>query len=103
MKQIKISLKLYNEIKDFCLLNNIKNLNKEIESMLEKGFNFTKYGTSPFKTNSKFLIIPKEEVNNNVEKQQEPLEKNDKQDIEETFVEQQIVKQRKKGINIIKK
>ena len=43
-----INNKLYQEIKEYCELNNIEDINKEINRLLRIGFNIEKYGTSPF-------------------------------------------------------
>ena len=43
-----INDKLYQEIKEYCELNNIEDINKEINRLLRIGFNIEKYGTSPF-------------------------------------------------------
>jgi hypothetical protein len=48
MKRIHIPKKLYDEIIDYCVFNNIKDINKQISSYIEMGFNYTKYGYSPF-------------------------------------------------------
>ena len=43
-----INDKLYQEIKEYCELNNIEDIDKEINRLLRIGFNIEKYGTSPF-------------------------------------------------------
>ena len=43
-----INIKLMEEIKQYCELNNIEDLDKEINRLLRIGFNIEKYGTSPF-------------------------------------------------------
>ena len=43
-----IDNELYLEIVQYCQLNDITNIEKEINSMLRKGFSIVKYGSSPF-------------------------------------------------------
>ena len=43
-----INDKLYQEIKEYCELNNIEDIDKEINRLLRIGFNIEKYGVSPF-------------------------------------------------------
>ena len=74
-----IEKKLLNEIKQFCQLNNIKDVKLFVNRLLLESFNKLKYGDSPFKK----AIINKEEI------------------IEEA--ETTSNKLNKKGIQIIKK
>lgn len=74
-----IEKKLLNEIKQFCQLNNIKDVKLFINRLLLESFNKLKYGDSPFKK----TISKKEET------------------IEEAEVTSN--KLNKKGIQIIKK
>lgn len=46
-----INNKLLEEIKQYCELNNIENIEKEVNRLLRIGFNIEKYGTSPFNIN----------------------------------------------------
>lgn len=70
-----IDEKLYKEIKEYCILNNIENVEKEINRLLKIGFNYEKYGNSPFykKQNNEENDI--EVVEERVEKQEEIKEK----------------------------
>lgn len=103
MKRINIPVKLYDEIKDFCSLNNIKNVNKEISYMLEKGFNLTKYGNSPFKTNDfKLTITPREEEVVTTITNNEPIKEKEIEQIEEIVIEKPKKTEKKRGITIIK-
>lgn len=43
-----IDKKLYKEIEEYCILNNIENVENEINRLLRMGFNYEKYGNSPF-------------------------------------------------------
>lgn len=43
-----IDNELYLEIVQYCQLNDITNIEREINSMLRKGFSIVKYGSSPF-------------------------------------------------------
>ena len=43
-----INNKLLEEIKEYCELNNIEDIDKEINRLLRIGFNIEKYGVSPF-------------------------------------------------------
>lgn len=47
---MEIDDNLFLEIKEFCELNEIVDIKKEIHKMLLKGFNIEKYGYSPFQT-----------------------------------------------------
>jgi hypothetical protein len=47
-KTIKISDELYNSITEYCSLNNIKNVNEEVNKLLQKTFNVEIYGENPF-------------------------------------------------------
>ena len=102
MKRIHIPKKLYREIEDYCLFNNIKDISKEITSMLEKGFRLTQYGNSPFKENISFQLVTKVEEEKNV-----VIKKNDiVEPTQENIIEQipSVKKEgkKKKGITIIK-
>lgn len=43
-----INDKLFQEIKQYCEINNIVDIKAEINRLLRIGFNIEKYGTSPF-------------------------------------------------------
>lgn len=103
MKKIKIPKELYKEIIEYCNFNNIIDIENEIISIIKKGFNLIKYGSSPlFLKQSKNLdkieedIVKKDIVN-------EPKEEN-------PIIEKEIIqpikkeekKKIKKGITIIK-
>jgi hypothetical protein len=88
MKRIQIPKKMYDDIKEYCLYNNIKNVNQQITFLLELGFNFFRYGTSPFDNQIPFQI------------QEDVKEKHDKEI--SSNVEVQEKKEKKKGITIIK-
>jgi hypothetical protein len=94
MKQIQIPKKLYNEIKDYCSYNEIKGVNHHIVYLIELGFNFMRYGVSPF--NNQVPQYVKEE-------EKQPIVK-DVVTVKEELpkVEIQEKKEKKKGITIIK-
>lgn len=94
MKQIQIPKKLYNEIKDYCSYNEIKGINHHIVYLIELGFNFMRYGISPF-DNQVPQYVKKEE--------KQPIAK-DVVTVKEELpkVEIQEKKEKKKGITIIK-
>lgn len=45
---ITINNDLYNNIQEYCLLNNISDINLFIEQLINIGFNIKKYGQHPF-------------------------------------------------------
>lgn len=45
---MKINETLEKEIKDYCLLNKIENLDSFKENILRQGFNIQKFGSTPF-------------------------------------------------------
>jgi hypothetical protein len=94
MKQIQIPKKLYNEIKDYCSYNEIKGVNHHIVYLIELGFNFMRYGVSPFDNQVPQYIKEEEKqpIVEDVVTVKEELPK----------VEKQEKKEKKKGITIIK-
>lgn len=94
MKQIHIPKKLYNEIKEYCSYNDIKGVNHHIVYLIELGFNFMRYGASPFDNqipqfvNEEKKVAFKEVLS--VENSVLPI------------VEAKEKKEKKKGITIIK-
>ena len=70
-----IDEKLYKEIKEYCILNNIENVEKEINRLLKIGFNYEKYGNSPFYKKQNIEENNIEVVEERVEKQEEIKEK----------------------------
>lgn len=59
-----INNKLLKEIEEYCLINNISDVNKEINRILKIGFNIVKYGNTPF---GSFNVNEKpKEVNENI-------------------------------------
>lgn len=94
MKQIQIPKKLYNEIKDYCSYNEIKGVNHHIVYLIELGFNFMRYGVSPF-NNQVPQYVKEEEKQPIVEDVVTVKEELPKVEIQEK-------KEKKKGITIIK-
>ena len=94
MKQIQIPKKLYNEIKDYCSYNEIKGVNHHIVYLIELGFNFMRYGVSPFDNQVPQYVK---------EEEKQPIVK-DVVTVKEELpkVELQDKKGKKKGITIIK-
>ena len=45
---MEIDKQLYEEIKEFCKLNGIKDVRKQVHTCLRYGFNVLKYGDNPF-------------------------------------------------------
>lgn len=88
MKRIQIPKKLYDDIKNYCSYNDIKNVNQQITFLLEIGFNYFRYGASPFEKQNHFQI--KEEIK---EKIPQEIASN---------IEVQEKKEKKKSITIIK-
>ena len=86
---MKIDDKLLSEITEYCKYNDISDIEKEVNKMLQKGFNIEKYGYSPFQNVVEF----KEEI---------PL-KQEKIKIEEEHVEElKKVEKPKRKVRIIK-
>ena len=53
---ISISGKLYNEIKEYCTLNELK-LNFFVETLLSKAFRIEKFGATPFEARGEVLVL----------------------------------------------
>ena len=70
-----IDEKLYKEIKEYCIFNNIENIEKEINRLLKIGFNYERYGNSPFYKKQNIEENDIEVVEKRVEKQEEIKEK----------------------------
>jgi DNA repair exonuclease SbcCD ATPase subunit len=69
---MEIPKKLREEIWQYCMTNNISNIDEFINKMLVNGFNTEKYGNAPFSYNSEPEVIEKEvikEVEKIVEKE----------------------------------
>lgn len=94
MKQIQIPKKLYNEIKDYCSYNEIRGVNHHIIYLIELGFNFMRYGVSPFDNQVPQYVK---------EEEKQPIVK-DVVTVKEELpkIEIQEKKEKKKGITIIK-
>ena len=63
-----INTKLYDEIVEYCKLNDIEDVELFVNKLLQKGFNVEKYGNKP-------TIKPKKAKKNKVEKEvvEEPV------------------------------
>lgn len=61
-----INLKILKEIKEYCKLNDIDDIEAEINKMLRIGFNYEKYGNSVFYEN-KIQQDNKQDVSNKTE------------------------------------
>lgn len=96
MKRIQIQKKLYDEIKEYCSYNDIKEVNQYIIHLIELGFNFTKYGVSPF--NNQIPQFVRQEEKQPIIKEKEVVTVKE----ELPKVEIQEKKEKKKGITIIK-
>lgn len=73
-----INNKLMEEIKQYCELNNIEDLDKEINRLLRIGFNIEKYGTSPFsfvQTEKMKEYIDENPIKENIKKEETPKKK----------------------------
>ena len=57
---ISISERLYNDIKEYCKLNELK-LNVFVEELIQKSFNVEKFGDTPFAKQEKPESPPKKE------------------------------------------
>lgn len=94
MKRIQIPKKLYDEIKEYCSYNNIKGVNHHIVHLIELGFNFIRYGASPFDNQIPQFVKEEKQV---VVKEVLPIENTIL-----PIVEVKEKKEKKKGITIIK-
>ncbi len=94
MKRIQIPKKLYDEIKEYCSYNNIKGVNHHIVHLIELGFNFIRYGASPFDNQTPQFVKEEKQV---VVKEVLPIENSIL-----PIVEVKEKKEKKKGITIIK-
>ena len=73
-----INDKLYQEIKEYCELNNIEDIDKEINRLLRIGFNIEKYGVSPFsfvQTEKMKEYIDENPIKENFKKEKTPKKK----------------------------
>lgn len=66
---MEIEKKLYDDIKSYCKLNNLK-VNTFINNLLRKAFNVEKYGESPFvlnkNTNGKNNSLEEDKINKEI-------------------------------------
>ena len=89
---MNIPKKLKKEIKDYCVLNNITDIDAFILKCLKQGVYIEKYGTTPFKIGSSESQIVEKEIIKEVEKIIEvPIEK---------IVEKEIIKEVEKIIEV---
>ena len=73
-----INNKLLEEIKEYCELNNIEDIDKEINRLLRIGFNIEKYGVSPFsfvQTEKMKEYIDENPIKENINKVEETQKK----------------------------
>ena len=73
-----INDKLYQEIKEYCELNNIEDIDKEINRLLRIGFNIEKYGVSPFsfvQPEKMKEYIDENPIKENIKKEETPKKK----------------------------
>ena len=96
MKRISISEELYKKIIDYCKLNNITEINKEINDLIITGYNVKLYGEKP-----PMFQIPKTEPPKPKEQpiNQENIEVKKEEIVEKTDIEQQKPKRK---VRIIK-
>lgn len=65
---------LIDEIKKYCLFNNIEDVDGQIDACLRKGFDILKYGLSPidnYKREKQDTIQPVDKTTNTIEEKQE--------------------------------
>lgn len=101
MKHIQIPKKLYDEIKEYCSYNDIKGVNHHIVFLIELGFNFMRYGTSPFDNNPP-ICIQHEEKEQIVEENTKNTEVQPIVEQINPIIEVKEKKVKKKGITVIK-
>ena len=105
MKRVHIPLVLFNEIEEYCKVNDINSVQEEIISILKKGFAIEKFGISPFSNNSVNTNYFPTNDDNSV--QDNNVFNNIEQDINNEQIKinekNKCNKKQKKGINIIKK
>lgn len=73
-----IDEKLFNEIKEYCVINNINDIEKEINKLLRIGFNYEKYGNSPFYEKQDIKENDIEVIKEKVDKQKEEIKEKPK-------------------------
>ena len=97
-----ISNKLYKEIEQYCILNKIEDIPKEINNILQVGFNVVRFGMSPFqRPKDQEVLEAKEGVESQKKRGRKPkvveIEK------ENIIIEDKVVmEQPKKKVRIIK-
>ena len=69
---MEINAKLLKSIEDYCKFNGIIDIEKEVNNLLQIGFNVTRFGTSPF---SSSIPIIEEISSPQVEKEEVVIEK----------------------------
>lgn len=105
MKRVHIPLVLFNEIEEYCKVNDINSVQEEIISILKKGFAIEKFGISPFSNNS--VDINYFPINDDSCVQENNMFINNEQNIKNEQIKinekNKSDKKQKKGITIIKK
>ena len=102
LKSIKIDIdeNLYNEIVQYCKLNNIKNVKKEISRFALIGFNIDRYGEKPFAKFHKVENLKNTTVQNEETHADTPTKTVDEGDNESKEVK--VPKTIKRSVRIIK-
>ena len=97
-----ISEKLYKEIEQYCIVNKIEDIPKEVNNILQIGFNVIRFGMSPFQKPQ----IQEECIQNVIEEKFPPKKRGRKPKVIEVEKEEKkeevVVEQPKKKVRIIK-
>lgn len=91
-----IKEKLYNDILNYCKINNIEDIDSEINNILQIGFNVVRFGMTPFNNAPIIVSEPPKEVVKRGRKKKEEI-------VKPTIVEEVIVENKpQKKTKIIK-
>lgn len=91
-----IKEKLYNDILNYCKINNIEDIDSEINNILQIGFNVVRFGMTPFNNAQIIVSEPSKEVVKRGRKKKEEI-------VKPTIVEEVIVENKpQKKTKIIK-
>lgn len=91
-----IKEKLYNDILNYCKINNIEDIDTEINNILQIGFNVVRFGMTPFNNAPRMVSEPPKEVVKRSRKKKEEI-------VKPTIIEDVIVENKpQKKTKIIK-
>lgn len=91
-----IKEKLYNDILNYCKINNIDDIDAEINNILQIGFNVVRFGMTPFNNAPIMVSEPPKEVVKKTRKKKEEI-------VKPTIIEDVIIENKpQKKTKIIK-